>query len=369
MYAEEIFYSIALRHCPLIGDLHFKKIISAAGSAKEAWTLSKTELKKQYGIGIKISEEIGDDSHLFFAENELKFCEKNNIKVHLLHTEKSLGLLNQCDDAPAILYIKGNFNDEKKNLSIVGTRKISRYGATFMSDFLQEINNTNVQTVSGLALGTDSHVHEESIKNNIPTVAVLAHGFHTLYPAKNKTLSCKILENGGCLITEFNYLKPPIRESFVHRNRIVAGISPSTIIIETAYSGGSMSTANFANIYNREVLALPGDVHNKYSQGCNLLISQNKARIIVSVPDIINYLQLKKDSVEQPSLFEKKEIPQNLSPEQQLVLSAITKTKDISLDEISEKLDLPTYKILPIILDLEILGFIKTSSMRKYSTV
>jgi len=369
MYTEEIFYSIALRHCPLIGDLHFKKIVSAAGSAKDAWMLSKTELKKQYGIGNKICEEIGNDSHLFFADNELKTCDKNGINIHILHAEESIGLLNQCDDSPAILYIKGNFNNEKHNISIVGTRKISKYGITFISEFLQEINNTDIQTISGLALGADSSVHEESIKNNIPTVAVLAHGFHTLYPAKNKFLADKILENGGCLITEFNYSKSPIRENFVHRNRIIAGISPSTVIVETAYSGGSMSTANFANIYNREVLALPGDIQNKYSQGCNLLISQNKARIIVSVSDIIDYLELKKEPVEQLSLFEKKEIPQSLSPEQNLVLSTIIETKDISLDEISEKLNLPTYKILPIILDLEILGFIKTSSMRKYSAV
>jgi len=367
MYTEEIFYSIALRNCHLIGDFYFKKIVSVVGSAKEAWMLSKKELKKQYGIGNKVLEEIGKDSHLFFAEEEIKICEKNNIKIYISHLGESIGLLNQCDDSPAILYMKGKFDNKKTNISIVGTRKISRYGSTFISEFLKTLKNSDVQTISGLAVGADSHVHEESIENNIPTAAVLAHGFNTLYPAKNKSLADKILENGGCLMTEFSYNKPPVRESFVHRNRIIAGISPATIIVETAYSGGSMSTANFANIYNREVLALPGDICNKYSQGCNLLISQNKARIIVSVSDIVNYLDLSAKTEEQLSLFKEKEIPQNLSPEQKLVLSTITETHDISLDEISEKLNIPTYKILPIILDLEILGLIKTSSMRKYS--
>jgi len=369
MYTEETFYSIALRHCPLIGDFYFKKIVSITGSAKEAWILSKNELKKQYGIGSKISEEIGKDSHLFFAENELKLCKENNINIHLSHVGESVGLLSQCDDAPAILYTKGNLDYKKNNISIVGTRKISKYGSTFISEFLQALKCADLQTISGLAIGADSYVHEESIKNNIPTVAVLAHGFNTLYPAKNKSLADKILETGGCLMTEFSYYKPPIRESFVHRNRIIAGISPSTIIVETAYSGGSISTANFANVYNREVLALPGDIYSKYSQGCNLLISQNKARIIVSVQDAVNYLDLVKEPVKQLSLFDKKEIPQNLSPEQQQVLSTITETKDIGIDEISEKLNLPTYKILPIVLDLEILGLIKTSSMRKYNLI
>lgn len=132
-----------------------------------------------------------------------------------------------------------------------------------------------------------------------------------LYPDKNRKLADKIMELNGCLFTEFNSSQPPIRESFIQRNRIIAGISPSTIITETAYGGGSVSTANYANIYNREVLALPGR-EDKYSQGCNLLISQSKARIIVSVSDTIDYLGLATKSVEQLPLFHKKRSPQTL---------------------------------------------------------
>jgi len=366
MFSEEHLYSIALRHCPQIGDLYFKKIVGTAGSAQRAWNLHKHELIKLYGIGNKIAEEIGKDSHLQFAERELEFCYKNNIQILLSHQGNFPELLHHCDDTPAILYQKGKFNQYRTNISIVGTRKCSKYGKEFITEFLYSLRNNNLQTVSGLAIGTDTCTHEESLKNNIPTVAVLAHGFHMLYPTKNRKLADKILEHNGCLFTEFNSLQPPIRESFIQRNRIIAGMSPATIITETAYGGGSVSTANYANIYNREVLALPGPIEDKYSQGCNLLISQNKARIIVSISDTIDYLGLAAKPVEQLSLFHKKEIPASLTSEQQLTLSAIIDCPNINPDEIAEKVSLHVYKILPIILDLELLGHIKASSGRQY---
>ncbi|AIL43899.1 DNA-protecting protein DprA [Elizabethkingia anophelis] len=366
MFSEEHLYSIALRHCPQIGDLHFKKIVTTIGSAKEAWSLPRRELVKLYGIGNKIVEDIGKDSHLQFAERELEFCYKNNIQILLSHQGNFPELLYQCDDTPAILYQKGKFDHHRTNISIVGTRKNSKYGKEFITEFLYSLKDNNIQTISGLAIGTDTCAHEESLKNNIPTTAILAHGFHILYPNTNRKLADKLLENGGCLFTEFNSSQPPIRESFIQRNRIIAGISPSTIITETAYGGGSVSTANFASIYNREVLALPGSVNDKYSQGCNLLISQNKARIIVSISDTIDYLGLVTKPVEQLPLFHKKEILASLTSDQQLILSAITDSPNINPDEIAEKVSLPIYKILPIILDLELLGYIKASSGRQY---
>ena len=368
MFSEETLYAIALRHCLLIGDFYFKKLISAAGSAKEAWLLSKKELKKQYGIGDKISAEIGKDIYLLFAEKELQFCQQNNIKILLSHRKELPGLLNECDDAPAILYQKGTFSDNT-NISIVGTRKTSRYGKEFIADFLHQLKDNHIQTISGLALGADTYVHEESLKNNIPTTAVLAHGFHTVYPSANKSLAEKILESGGCLFTEFNSSQDPIRESFIQRNRIIAGISFTTIITETAYGGGSVSTANFANLYNREVLALPGPIDYKYSQGCNLLISQNKARIISSVSEAIEYLGLFAEKTEQLSLFDSQEVLKSLTPEQALILTTITKSSPINPDEISEKTALPVYRILPVILDLELLGYIRATSGRQYRPI
>lgn len=366
MFSEETLYSVALRHCPLIGDMVFRKLVSEIGSAKEVWEISKSGLKNIYGIGRKISFEIGNPNHLKFAEEELAFCEKNNIKINLRHLGDLPYHLNECEDAPAILYQKGSYDPARQPLSIVGTRNITPYGKMFVQDFLEEIKTKKVITVSGLALGVDTEVHEISVQKNIPTAAVLAHGFHTLYPSKNKKLSERILEENGVLFTEFNSRQKPDRENFIQRNRVIAGLSPATIVVETAFGGGSISTATFANNYNCEVYALPGKITDKYSQGCNQLIFQNKAAAISTPFSLAEQLGFHKESEKTGELFPSSEIRIQLPEIQQTLLNALDKNTPLSLDEISIKMQIPSYKILPDLLQLEISGYIKALSGRQY---
>lgn len=365
MFSEEVLYSIALRRCPLIGDLIFRKLVNEAGSAKEVWQLSKSGLKNIHGIGKKISHEIGNDEHLRFAEKELQFCEKNNIRILLRHQRELPFLLLECEDAPAILYQKGDFNQDLNPVSIVGTRNMSSYGRSFIQQFLDEIKNQNVVTVSGLALGVDTEVHEASLQNKIPTVAVLAHGFQVIYPSRNKRLADRILEENGVLFTEFNSTQKPDRENFIQRNRIIAGISPATVIVETAFGGGSISTANFAQQYNREVFALPGRISDKYSQGCNQLILQNRAATISTISALVEQLGFT-EHLKIPSLFPEIKVKVQLPENQNNVLNILDKSVPISLDEIAEKLGISTYKVLPDLLELEISGYIKALSGRQY---
>lgn len=366
MRSEETLYSIALRHCPLIGDVIFRKLVGEVGSPKEVWDLSKSGLQNIFGIGRKIAVEIGNPDHLKFAEKEMAFCEKNNIKINLRHLGDLPILLNECEDAPAILYQKGNFDASKKAVSMVGTRNLSDYGKGFIHEFLTAVKSDKIATISGLALGTDAEVHDISLKNKITTIAVLAHGFHTLYPSKNRKLSEKILEENGALFSEFNSSQKPDRENFIQRNRIIAGLSPATIVVETAFGGGSISTATFASNYNREVYALPGRIGEKYSQGCNQLIFQNKASIISTISSLIEQLGFANETEKIGELFPSSELKILLSDNQQNILTALDKKTPISLDEISQSLEVPTYKILPDLLQLEILGFIKALSGRQY---
>lgn len=366
MFSEETLYSIALRHCPLIGDLIFRKLVNEAGSAKDVWQLTKTGLENIYGIGQKISKEIGNPEHLKFAEKELKFCENNQIEINLRHLGDLPKLLDECDDAPAILYQKGNFDPSLRPISLVGTRNITTYGKNFVHDFLENNRNKNILTISGLALGVDTEVHESSLKNNIPTIAVLAHGFHTLYPSKNRKLSEKILEENGVLFTEFNSSQKPDRENFIQRNRIIAGLSPATIVVETAFGGGSISTATFANSYNREVYALPGRISDKFSQGCNQLILQNKAAAISTISSLSEQLGFESDHLKIGELFPTSEIRTLLTENQLAIWKILDKNTPFSLDEISEKLEIPSYKILPDLLQMEIAGYIKALSGRQY---
>jgi DNA processing protein len=366
MHSEETLYSIALRHCPLIGDVTFRKLINEVGSAKEVWQLSKSGLRTIFGVGKKIALEIGNSQHLEFAEKEMAFCEKNKIIINLRHLGDLSKILNECEDAPAILYQKGQYDQNRKPVSIVGTRNITSYGKHFIHDLLEELKQEHLLTVSGLALGVDTEVHLISLQNNISTAAVLAHGFHTLYPSKNKILSEKILEENGVLFTEFNSSQKPDRENFIQRNRIIAGLSPATIVIETAFGGGSMSTATFANNYNREVYALPGRIDDKYSQGCNQLIFQNKATLISTIPTLIDQLNFGKAKEKTGDLFPSSETRILLSDAQQNILNNLDKKIPFSLDEISYKLEIPAYKILPDLLQMEISGYLKTLSGRQY---
>lgn len=365
MYSEEMLYAIALRHCPLVGDIIFRKLVSRAGSAREVWELSRQGLKNIEGIGLKISAEIGNGEHLRFAEKELKFCEKHNIKINLRHLKELPLQLNTCDDAPAILYQRGDLPQNRKNISIVGTRNITAYGKHFVQELLEEIKSSDVCTVSGLALGVDTEVHQVSLEQDIPTIAVLAHGFHTLYPSRNRRLAEKILSDGGALLSEFNSSQKPDRENFIQRNRIIAGLSEATVVVETAFGGGSVSTATFANGYNRDVYALPGKIYDTYSQGCNMLIVQNKAAAVSTVSQLAEVLNLKQKPTT-GELFPSCEIKILLTEQQEKLLASLQKNTPQSLDDLCEKLNTASYKILPDLLQLEISGLIRATAGRQY---
>lgn len=369
MYTEEHLYSIALRECSFIGDINFFKLVRAFGSAKNVWQTAKKELSKTDGIGRKIISDIGNAEHLKFAEKELAFCERNSITINLRHGNELPFLLKECDDAPAILYQKGNFDRCAKTLSIVGTRNMTPYGKKFIEDFFDESQKHRFISVSGLALGVDKETHEQSLKYKIPTIGVLAHGFHTLYPSKNKKLSEKILEENGGLLTEFNSSRKPDRENFIQRNRIVAGISAATIVVETAFGGGSISTATFANTYNRDVFALPGKISDKYSQGCNQLIFQNKATIISTMKNLLDLIGFNKPFGKTGELFPSSETTTQLSENQEQIYRIIVDNPSISLDDLIDKTELSSHKILPVILELELLGKIKSFSGRQFISI
>lgn len=369
MITEEYLYAIALRESSQIGDINFHKLIKTFGSAENAWNKAKKEYKKLEGIGQKTVSDIGNKDHLKFAEKELAFCSSNNIQIRVRHLDEIPALLNECIDAPAILYQKGNIDESLQKISIVGTRNMTSYGKQFIGDFFEATQSSKYVSVSGLALGVDKEVHEQSIRNKKPTIAVLAHGFEFLYPAKNRKLSEKILQEGGVLLTEFNSSRKPDRENFIQRNRIIAGLSPATIVIETGFGGGSVSTVTFANDYNREVFALPGRITDLHSQGCNQLILQNKATAISTLKDLIGMLGINNPKEKIAELFPYSETAIQLTENQETIYQYIKQNPQISLDDLAQEIDISSHKILPIILELELLGKVKSFSGRQFIAI
>jgi DNA processing protein len=186
----------------------------------------------------------------------------------------------------------------------------------------------------------------------LQTIGVLAHGLNQIYPKTHKKYMSKVEENGG-FMTEFWSNSSPERENFVKRNRIVAGISEATIVIESADSGGSLITANIANDYNRDVFAVPGRISDKYSQGCNNLIKTQRAHLLTSAADLIyilNWELEKKEKSIQKQLFV------SLEPEEQLIYDFLQKNGKEQMDTIALSCDMPIFKLSSLLLNMELKG-------------
>ncbi len=214
----------------------------------------------------------------------------------------------------------------------------------------------NPVIISGLAYGVDIHAHKLALEHNLQTVGVLAHGLDRIYPAIHKKYADKMLKNGG-LITDFWSGTNPDRENFVKRNRIVAGLSQATIVIESAEKGGSLITADIANSYNRDVFAVPGRITDAYSRGCNQLIKINKAAALTSAKDIAYILGWEKDDEKKKSIQQQLFVELNDTEKQ--VYNYLLKEGKQQLDVIALHCNLPIFKIATLLLTLELKGVIK----------
>ena len=357
MNPNELFYTLALMRAEGIGDISAKKLLSHFGLAENIFKASKKELDKVFRITQNSIAEIHNKTTFKAAENEVLFLEKNRLKIYFYQDENYPDRLKHCADAPVLLFGSGNINLENtKILSIVGTRNITAYGTSFCKKFVEDLAVLNPVIVSGFALGTDICAHLSALENNLQTVGVLAHGLNQIYPKSHKKYIRQMEENGGFL-TEFWSDSNPDKENFVRRNRIVAGLSDATIVIESAAKGGSLITANLANDYSREVFAVPGKTTDTYSQGCNNLIKTQRANLLSSVADLVYMLNWdvkpKKQKTVQKQLFV------SLNEEQQKIYDYLFKNQKEQLDSIARDCNIPIYKTASVLLDMELKGVIR----------
>ena len=366
MKNTQILYHLALQSVDGIGAISAKKLISHCGSAQAVFKEKANNLNKITGIGSRIIKGLKNTKLMHNAEAELVFINKKNIKVTSFLDDDYPEKLKHCIDGPILLFQKGNINlKEKRIISIVGTRKITNYGKSFLKEFISEVKKYDPIIISGLAYGIDIFAHQLAMENNLQTIAVLAHGLDNIYPKIHKKEAVKMLENGG-LFTEFWSNTNPDRENFVKRNRIVAGLSEATIVIESVEKGGSLITADIANSYNRDVFAVPGRVTDIYSKGCNQLIKSNKAAMITSVKDleyILNWKTEKKSKVIQKQLFV------DLDEQEQNIYNYLIKGGKQNLDVIAIDCKYPIYKTATVLLNLELKGVAKPLPGKMFEAV
>ena len=354
MKNEELLYVLALLTIEGIGDVLAKKLISHFGSAKAIFTSKKQELAKISGIGRATIVALTTKKHLIRAEEEIQFIEKNQLECLYFKDDNYPEYLRHCYDAPVILFQKGNLNlQHQKIISIVGTRQMTGYGRSVLEELFQGIKKYKPIIVSGLAYGVDIYAHRLAIKHGLQTIAVLAHGLDRIYPTVHQKYSKQIQENGGFL-TDFWSRTNPDRENFVKRNRIVAGISQATIVIESAEKGGSLITADIANSYNRDVFAIPGRITDAYSRGCNQLIKINKAAVLTSTKDLAYILSWEQDNTEKKAI--QKQLFIELTDQEKLIYMYLQKEGKQQLDLIALYCKLPIFKVASILLNLELKG-------------
>jgi len=362
---EQLLYHIAITLIPNIGDVTAKKLIAHCGSSEQVFNEKKNLLEKIPGIGGVNAQKIiqHKSEALALAEKELKLIKNNNITPLFYLNDNYPKRLLHCEDGPILLYAKGDVEyNSPKVISIVGTRKATEYGKEFCEKIVEELVPHQPLIVSGLAYGIDVCSHKAAIKNKLPTVGVLAHGLDRLYPAQHKGVAKQMQENGG-LLSDYKSGTKPDRENFPKRNRIVAGLSDLTIVIESSKKGGSLITAHLANDYNRDVFALPGRLNDSQSEGCNNLIKSHKAALIQSVKDIeyiMGWKAEKKVKRNQTQLFVE------LTPEQKIVTSILAKKEKVAIDELSLQAKLPMSKTASILLELEFEGVVKSLPGKLY---
>ncbi|WP_369048287.1 DNA-processing protein DprA [Tenacibaculum sp. UWU-22] len=366
MQKEELLAVLRLQKSKTIGDVIAKKLITAIGSAAQIFKEKPTVLEKINGIGTHTIKHLLNTKNIDLAEQELNYITQQNIKYSYFFSEDYPANLKHCIDAPILFFKDGAIDfTNSKIISIVGTRNSTPYGRDFCNEFVHNLKPHNPIIVSGFAYGIDICAHKAALENNLQTVAVLAHGFEHIYPKVHKKYVHQINKNGG-FITEFWYNEAPLRENFLKRNRIVAGISQATIIIESGEKGGALVTADIANSYNREVFALAGRSTDLYSKGCNNLIKNNQAHLLTSANDLVNMLNW---DITKKTIAKQQKLTINLNSTEQKIYSFLQQQGKQLHDVIALHCNIPSYQLSAVLLEMELKGVVKPLPGKQFEIV
>lgn len=341
-----------------------RRMAEAGVSAEEFLTLPDKELGSRLGMVRGRTYPYADRREaLRQAESQLPYLEKGSIRVYsLLEPETYPRRLADCADAPVALFQCGDANLDRRNVvDIVGTRRPTAYGLGFTRELMQELKRAvpDLLIVSGLAYGIDAAAHTQALEEGIPTAGVMAHGLHMIYPAAHRGLAERMIRSGGAIVSEYPFGAKPYRQSFLERNRVIAGLSDVTIVVESAIKGGARSTASDAASYGRETFALPGRVGDPASAGCNRLIADGAAMMITATSDILRALSLDISPTEaamiQPSLF-----PAPQPEGKQKLIADYLKERGMAVDadRIGSSLGIPAAELLSLLGEMEMEGMI-----------
>jgi DNA processing protein len=355
-------YPLALTMLEGIGSIRAKNLIAYLGSAEAVFKAKKSELAKVPGVPVARFQRKKMHDALLKAEEQLDHILAAKHRVFYYLNSDYPRRLKQAEDAPLLLYGKGNFDpNPRRVVGIVGTRNMTDYGRQLCTELIHHLKGRDITVVSGLAHGVDGLAHQLCVREQIPTIGVLGHGLDKMYPAIHRSLA-KQMEQCGGLLSEY----PPgtIADSahFPMRNRIVAGMVDALIVIESDVKGGSLITCDLANDYNKEVFAFPGSITARYSRGCNKLIADNKAHLLLDGEHLLTHMDWLDKAIEPAAhnLFD------SLDEEKRKVCETLQEKEELSIDELSVRTALPQGKLSGVLLELEISGFVRMLPGKRY---
>lgn len=373
MTREETLYAVALSCMPSLSPGTRRKLAGTPGGLATVYAhrhrlrdILPATSDKVAATG-RIAEVVKDmDTYLGRAEEEMRQCDTKGISVICLGDERYPKRLAGCDDAPTVLYSMGNADLNARHIvSMIGTRRMTAYGSDFCHRFVEDLARLCPDTlvVSGLAYGVDVCSHRAALEHGLPTVGVLAHGLDQIYPRQHRDTAREMLCHGG-LLTEFPLMTAMDKHYFVQRNRIVAGISDATVVVESATKGGSLRTVDFADGYGREVFAVPGRASDTMSAGCNALIRGNKAVMLENAEQFVEAMGWDADIQRHDALRNgvQQELFPTLTPEEELIAEHMSQNEALTVGQLSTATGLPAGKVGAILFDMEMKGAVKSSA-------
>lgn len=352
---------LALHLAPGIGGHTIRQLISYTGTADKVFTIPKGKLLSIPGLGHAKINKLRETTNLKKAEEILNKAHITGTAVISYQDQAFPERLRGCYDAPVILFYKGNADlNSKRIISVVGTRKASRYGIEQTGSIIKGIKEYNPVIVSGLAYGVDICAHKTALLNEMATIGVMASGLNHVYPSVHASTAEKMQVSGG-LLSEYSFEELPEPGKFPARNRIIAGLSDAVIVVEAAAKGGALITAEMANTYHREVFAVPGNNNIVTSEGCNLLIRNHKAHILTKPQDIPYILGWDKTTSEKKTVS----VPQ-LENEEFAIWKILSEGKEFPVDELSFLSRIPLNRLASTLLSLEFKGVVTSLPGKRF---
>ncbi|MDX9750471.1 MAG: DNA-processing protein DprA [Flavobacteriales bacterium] len=360
-------YRLALSMLKGIGPVHARNLVAYCGGVEAVFTdaAARRALEKVPGIGPKLLASVRDRKVIAAAEKELAYVRRNGLRMVFYLDADYPARLRQAADAPVLLYVKGHAElDAARMVSVVGTRMPTHQGQKLCVDLVEGLREAGATIVSGLAYGVDITAHRTAVRAGMPTIACVAHGLDRIYPGEHAATAQDMLERGG-LVTELPSGSPFAPGNFPARNRVIAGLSDCTVVVESGPKGGSLITADIANSYDREVFAYPGRPADPRSEGCNRLIQRNRAALVTSAQDVITFMEWqprpKRPGPVQAALFTE------LLPDEQVLVDIIRAKGRVDIDELCLQSRMAQGKAAGILLNLEFNGVVRALPGKVYA--